>query len=210
MQTREATPNGATESSESLEHEVRVLRERLAFYEGFDLLIQENVAHSRELFRQAAQEREAASSATERARRDAWQREKCLRSELETVAAEIAEIALAVEAMTFRIARALGEQNAASAWAAPVSSSEGHPVAVVVHGVSSARSALSLQRFVASLPHVASVSAREFAGGVLRLDARVHDRLAVEHFETWEASRRKETLTERPDVIEFALGAVSG
>jgi hypothetical protein len=79
------------------------------------------------------------------------------------------------------------------------------PLAVIVHGVPSARTALSLQRFIASLPQVAAVSAREFVGGVLHLDARVRDRLQAEQFLTWADPRHIEALTERPDVIELAL-----
>ena len=78
-------------------------------------------------------------------------------------------------------------------------------VTLVMHGVSSARDALSLQRFVASLPQVAEVSAREFVGGVLRLDARVRDRLEVAQFLTWGDARGIEALTERPEVLELAL-----
>jgi hypothetical protein len=76
---------------------------------------------------------------------------------------------------------------------------------VVVHGVPSAREALSLQRFIASLPQVADVSAREFVGGVLHLDARVWDRLQVVQFQTWGNAWGIEALTERPDVLELVL-----
>jgi hypothetical protein len=74
-----------------------------------------------------------------------------------------------------------------------------------VHGVPSARAALSLQRFVASLPQVAAVSAREFIGGVLRLDAQVRDQLEAAQFVTWGDAHSIETLTERPDVLELVL-----
>jgi hypothetical protein len=76
--------------------------------------------------------------------------------------------------------------------------------------VPSAREALSLQRFVASLPQVTDVSAREFVGGVLRLDARVRDRLEVAQFLTWADAQHVETLTERPDVLELVLTGVTG
>jgi hypothetical protein len=49
------------------------------------------------------------------------------------------------------------------------------------------------------------VSAREFVGGVLHLDARVQDRLQTEQFLSWADPRRIEALTERPDVIELVL-----
>src|SRR5688500_1160214 len=156
------------------------MQERLAFYEGFDRLIQDNVAHARELFRLAAQEREAAATAIDQARREAGRREAHLRGELEQIAIDLSELSQIVEALTDRVVRALGEPASRNGGpdAAPEVRSE-QPVAVVVHGVPSAREALSLQRFVASLPQVADVTAREFVGGVLRLDARVRDRLEV-------------------------------
>lgn len=207
MQAREAISLDSPSDHETLEQQVRSLRERLAFYEGFDLLIQDNVAHARELFRLAAHEREAASTATDRARRDAGQREVYLRSELEAIAADLNELAQAVETLSRRVARTLlGEPAGPNSWHTPRDVAAEHPtMAVVVHGVPSARAALSLQRFVASLPQVAAVSAREFAGGVLRLDARVQDRLHVDQFLTWEDPRQFLPLTDRPDVIELAL-----
>ena len=189
---------------DALLRQVRTLQERLAFYEGFDLLIQDNVAHARELFRLAAQEREAAAAAAERAQRESSEREARLRGELEAIARELDALAQAVDAVSRRVAQALGESATEGGGRVQTDSVE-QPVAVVVHGVPSARTALSLQRFVASLPQVADVSAREFVGGVLRLDARVKERLQVEQFRTWEDPRRIEPLTERADVIEFAL-----
>lgn len=211
MQAREATSWEAPVDRETLEQQVRALQERLAFYEGFDLLIQDNVAHARELFRLAAQEREAAATASDRARRDAGRRETHLRTELETIAADVNELAQAVEALSRRVARALGEPAAANGWLTPLEAVAEHStMAVVVHGVPSARTALALQRFVASLPQVTAVSAREFVGGVLRLDARVQDRLHVDQFLSWDDSRRIQPLTERPDVIELALDEGDG
>jgi hypothetical protein len=183
------------------------LRERLAFYEGFDRLIQDNVAHARELFRLASHERQAAATAVDRARHDAGQREAHLRGELESIASDLEQLSLSVESLSARVAHALGE------WASRNGGAESTPaetrgeqlVAVVVHGVPSAREALSLQRFVASLPQVTDVAAREFVGGVLRLDATVQDRLEVAQLLTWSNAGRIEALTERPDVLELVL-----
>ena len=208
MTVPETTPRHSDTDRETLEQQVRTLRERLAFYEGFDRLIQDNVAHARELFRLAAQEREAASAAIDQARHDAGRREAYLRGELVQIASDLEQLSHSVDALADRVARALGEPasdtggtNGAPATGAQIE----QPVSVVVHGVPSAREALSLQRFVASLPQVADVSAREFVGGVLRLDARVRDRLEVAQFLTWSDARRVEALTERPDVLELEL-----
>jgi hypothetical protein len=204
----ETTPRHSDADRETLEQQVRTLRERLAFYEGFDRLIQDNVAHARELFRLAAQEREAASAAIDQARHDAGRREAYLRGELLQIASDLEQLSQSVDALSDRVAQALGEPaidtpgtNGALATGARIE----QPVSVVVHGVPSAREALALQRFVASLPQVADVSAREFVGGVLRLDARVRDRLGVAQFLTWSDARRIEALTERPDVLELEL-----
>ena len=74
----------------------------------------------------------------------------------------------------------------------------------------SARTALSLQRYLASLPNVADVSAREFVGGVLRLDARVRERMQVDQLRGWDDAYYVQALTERADVIEVALHAQDG
>ena len=208
MHARDTTLREPDPDRETLEQQIRNLQERLAFYEGFDLLIQDNVTHARELFRRAAQEREAASAATAHARRDAGLREAHLRAELELIATELRDVSRAVEALSDRVARALGEPVTSNGWSIREAEAEARTeqqLAVVVHGVPSARSALSLQRFVASLPEVAGVSTREFVGGVLHLDARVQGRLWAEQFLTWADPRRIEALTERPDVIELAL-----
>ncbi len=186
-----------------LEQQIRHLQERLAFYEGFDLLIQDNVTHARELFRLAAQERENATASADRARQSAGRREALLRAELQTVATELSSLSAAVDQLSRRVARALGAPHTPDR--APDESRSLTPVAVVVHGVPSARVALALQRFVAGLSPVSEVAAREFAAGVLRLEAQVTDQLMAEQFTPGEDGWRFHLLTERTDVIEFAL-----
>lgn len=212
MHERERASSAASSDVQRLEQEVRVLSERLAFYEGFDRLIQENVAHARELFRLAAQERGAATVETERAKRESAERHVRLRDELEDIGQEVAQLGKALDALSRRVAAALEQDSpgAAEDGRLLIASGETRLFTVVAHGVSSASGALSLQRFVASLPQVADVAAREFADGVLRLDARVRDRLLVDQFRSWDIARPIEPLTERPDVVEFALGPRSG
>jgi hypothetical protein len=203
----DTTPRQSDSDRETLEQQVRALQERLAFYEGFDRLIQDNVAQSRELFRLAAQEREAAATVVDQARHDASRREAHLRGELELIASDLRQLSQIVETLVDRVARALSGQPNQNGWddSALAEAPTEQPMTVLVHGVPSAREALSLQRFVASLPQVADVSAREFVGGVLRLDARVRDRLQVAQFQTWGNARGIEALTERPDVLELVL-----
>jgi hypothetical protein len=203
--TQPTPPNSALNPDErsDLEQQIRHLQERLAFYEGFDALIQDNVAHARELFRLAAQEREAAASNAGRVHQATAQREAALRAECTAISAELQSVAQTVEALAQRVAAVLAEPANGKVNGALVLTE--HPVAIVVHGVPSARTALSLQRFVGALPQVSDVSAREFAGGVFRLDARVRDRLEANQFGAWEDARHIQLLTERPDVIEFSL-----
>ena len=149
MQSPDTTPRLSHPDRETLEQQIRTLQERLAFYEGFDRLIQDNVAHARELFRLAAQEREAASAAIDQAH-DAGRREAHLRGELEQIATELRDLSRNVAALSARMARALDEPASQNGWTEstiPETRTE-RPVAVVVHGVPSAREALSLQRFV--------------------------------------------------------------
>lgn len=200
-----------TDDTQSLDHvqqENRQLRERLAFYEGFDLLIQDNVTSARELFRLAMQERENATTHSNRARWESGQREAELRYELEAISGELQTLAGSVAALSSRVAQALGD---------PVPMTGLHQVlpranarvAIVVHNVPSAKLALSLQRYVGGLPHVSDVSAREFVGGMLRLDARVDGHLTLSQLEPWQNGRRLHPLTERPDVLEMALEEAS-
>lgn len=189
-----------------VQQENRQLRERLAFYEGFDLLIQDNITSARELFRLAMQERENATTHSNRARWESGQREAEMRRELEAISGELQALAENIAALSTRVAQALGDPDITTAisQAVPRINSQVQ-VAIVVHNVPSAKLALSLQRYVGALPQVSDVTAREFVGGMLRLDARVDGHLSMSQLEPWQNGRRFHALTERPDVIEVAL-----
>jgi hypothetical protein len=165
-----SSANSPTEAE--LRQQIQQLQERLAFYEGFDALIHDNVTHARELSRELA----------------------LLAGHVEALSRRV-NVALGDEAATGDGSRSAG---AASAW------TPGR-AAIVVHGVSSARSALSLQRFVHALPQVSDVKAREFAGGVLRLDAHLLQPLKPAQFDEWDQVRSVQVLTNRPDVFEFSV-----
>jgi hypothetical protein len=197
-----------TPSLDQLQHENRQLRDRLAFYEGFDLLIQDNVTSARELFRMAMQERENASTHSNRARWESGQREAEMRRELEAISGELQALARNVAALSARVAQALGDPSSIGTLP-PATPRTNSQVAIVVHNVPSAKLALSLQRYVGGLPQVSDVSAREFVGGMLRLDARVDGRLTMSQLEPWQNGRRLHPLTERPDVIEMSLEEAS-
>lgn len=202
MDSRESIGREVPAARDELERQVRQLRERLAFYEGFDQLIQENVAQARELFSRAAEEREAAAAEATRIRQEAERRAAANRAELAFVAEELRGLAAAVDALSQRVADALA-RGAETTGAEDISGEQ--RVAIVIHGLPSAESALTLQRFVAALPHVVNVSAREFAGGLLRLDALVRGRLTREQLEAWEGAAGMRLLTDQPDLLELAL-----
>jgi hypothetical protein len=189
-----------------LRQQIQQLQERLAFYEGFDALIHDNVTHARELFRLAAQER--ASATSDAARRGTDHLNDDLRSELASISRELALLASSVEALSRRVNVALGDDSGAGeasrSTATEAAWTPGR-AAIVVHGVSSARSALSLQRYVHALPQVSGVKAREFAGGVLRLDADLMQPLTLTQFDDWDQVRSVQVLTNRPDVFEFTV-----
>lgn len=206
MQSLDVDPRNSSSLGDDrrvLEQQIRHLQDRLAFYEGFDLLIQDNVTHARELFRLAAQEREQAAASADLAHQSAGPREALLRAELQTVGAELSSLSAAVDQLSRRVARALGNSDTSDS--APDESRSLTPLAVVVHGVPSARVALALQHFVAAMPSVAEVTAREFAAGVLRLEAQVTGQLQAEQFTQGEDVWRFHLLTDRTDVIEFEL-----
>lgn len=91
------------------------------------------------------------------------------------------------------------QHPAGGPWSSP------QPVDLIVHGITRAPIALSLQRYLRELDHVASVDAREFAGGVLRLQVqslRPLDRAALAG---WEHAADV-TIRESADLLlEFEL-----
>ncbi|MFT4037080.1 MAG: hypothetical protein QM692_02770 [Thermomicrobiales bacterium] len=190
------TPLTTRENDADLRRQVQQLQERLAFYERFDALIQDNVSHARELLRLAAQERSAGADAS-----PAVGEASHVRSELEAISLELGAMAGSLDALSQRVNAALERvtlPDATPVW-------QPQRAAIVVHGVASARSALSLQRFLHTLPQVNGVTAREFAGGVLRLDADLAQPLQIDQFHAWDQDRQIQVLSHRPDVLEVAL-----
>ena len=80
----------------------------------------------------------------------------------------------------------------------------------MVHGVPRAAAALSLQRHLAALPAVEAVEAREYAGGVLRLQVQTRAPLAVDDLRAWEEGAGLEPVHVLPGVIEVALPGATG
>lgn len=289
-------------------------RERLAFYESFDRLIQENISRAAELLRQAMALRETTANELEEARAELEQRATASRERERTTLAfvhrELGDVQQRVVALTQRVEEALASidspiaaESAAeadsgdtttyaatqetesgegepprpvenptisllppAAWPpiapfesavpemadppnlndlvdAEIAASLGQrreerfapsgaadilsqptpllgressrpsalrPMMVLVHGVPRAATALSLQRHLASLEHVATVEAREYAEGILRLQVFADPPLRLEDVQGWAGGGPLEPLHILDDVIEVRMPGVPG
>ena len=94
-------------------------RERLAFYEGFDRLIQENIARSGDLLRQAAEQREAAIREVSQARAELDRRRDEQRTTLTLLAEELLGLQRQVGALTQRVMAAIDDLGTIPAAASP-------------------------------------------------------------------------------------------
>lgn len=102
---------GATSATNSsaLERELTRARERIAFYEGFDRLIQENIARSGDLLRQAAEQREAAIREVEQSRAELDRRRGEQRATLTVLAEELLGLQRRVGELTGRVMAAIDD-----------------------------------------------------------------------------------------------------
>ncbi len=84
-------------------------------------------------------------------------------------------------------------------------------VDVLLHGVPRAAVALSLQRYLKTLPGVRVVETREFAEGVLRLNVTTVSPSGLTHadFAGWEDSDQISVLSEQETVLELSLSQSS-
>lgn len=76
-------------------------------------------------------------------------------------------------------------------------------VELIAHGVPRAADALSLQRYLGGLDHVAGVEAREFAEGVLRLQITARTAISVNDIHGWPDHPDARILQHQPKVIEI-------
>lgn len=96
----------------AMERELARARERLAFYEGFDRLIQENIARSGDLLRQAAEQREAAIRDVEQARAELDRRRAEQRATLTGLAEDLLGLQRRVGDLTGRVMTAIDDLGA--------------------------------------------------------------------------------------------------
>jgi hypothetical protein len=212
--TSDSAPNAGT-GQEAYPGDVSVLRsaldaanERLALYEGFDRLIEDQVRRAGETVREVVALRDEAAHAKAR---------HGLESELEAIAAEVQSLALALESLGQRVDRLRSSLGAGDPAPHPVSTSKpvDHPagdtapgpgaIDLIVHQVPDTATAVSLQRFVSELGPVAGVDVREFAEGVLRLHLTVNGPLDAAMLASWDHSHRMQPLHQTPTLVELTI-----
>jgi hypothetical protein len=76
---------------------------------------------------------------------------------------------------------------------------------VLVHGVPRATTALSLKRYLESLPHVLAVEPREYAEGILRLHVVGQQHVKIEDLRGWTDGADLQPVHIREDLIEVRL-----
>lgn len=80
-------------------------------------------------------------------------------------------------------------------------------IELIAHGVPRAADALSLQRYLGGLDHVAGVEAREFAEGVLRLQITAQSPIEPDEIRGWPDHPQTRVLQHQPNVIEIDCGS---
>jgi hypothetical protein len=76
---------------------------------------------------------------------------------------------------------------------------------MLVHRVTSAATAQSLQRYLKGLGQVEAVEPREFAQGMLRLELTTREPVTAAELLGWPEGAGHETVTARPDLLEIRL-----
>lgn len=82
---------------------------------------------------------------------------------------------------------------------------EERTIEVLVHGVPTARVAISFQNHLRGLDRVSEVEAREFVEGLLRLQVRAAGGLDATDLAGWDEGDGAETLRALPDLLEISL-----
>jgi hypothetical protein len=195
----------------ALRNALRAANERLALYEGFDRLIEDQVRRASETVREVVALRDEVAHGNARARLDA---------EVEAIAVDIRALAVALESLGQRVDRlrsSLGHGETAREPVAvllPEDAAAGEPGAgpptidLIVHQVPDTATAVSLQRFVSDLEPVDQVDVREFAEGLLRLRLTVKGPLDPAAFSSWDNAHRMQPLHHSPALIELAIDSV--
>ena len=182
--------------------------ERLALYEGFDRLIEDQVRRAGETVREVVALRDEAVHANPR---------HGLEADLEAIAADVRSLAMSLQSLGQRVdllrsSLAAGDPapgpNPTSKPAVPAAGDTApgpRVIDLIVHQVPDTATAVSLQRFVSGLGPVAGVDVREFAEGVLRLHLTVSGPFDAAMFATWDHTHRMHLLHQSPTLVELAI-----
>lgn len=166
------------------------LRRRIAFYEGFDSIINENIRRSGELLRDAEQRHAAAIAAAASARDEQ-------RRLLAGLAEEAGALARHAESLARRIDAAMEAVGSGSATPGIAAGS----TALVIHGVPDVAAAQELQLSIARAVGTGGVSVREFSGGMLRLEVPGREDGDPAHLHELAASLNLEEIDRGPGVL---------
>jgi hypothetical protein len=203
-------------------------RERIAFYEGFDRVIAENIRRSGELLLDTLAIRESVTANAARGYQKERTRVLSALSEVDArvddIRAQLAELATQLAELRDSLSgpppsNLQGSHPAGSPAPAVVVEQDASPAAeattvdtvgptrvidVIAHHVPRAATALSLQRHLGDLDAVVGVEAREFAEGVLRMQVTTRQPLAGADLASWPGGQIR-VLQHQPNVIEIDL-----
>lgn len=254
-----------TDDVATLKQRLGRARERLAFYESFDRIIQENIRRSSELMIEATglhEQAERAVAGHARAQAELQAQRDADRDHyaalLGGLLAEMDRARASLDTLAGRVNAALGsvapdarpepaalqtgtgaapasradyesprasEPAAAHVLAAAPAAAPTQPapapaatptvpadeaaeprlVEVLVHGVPTARVAISLQDHLRGLDRVSAVEAREFVDGLLRLQVTAAAPLGASDLAGWGDGAGSETIRALPDLLEIGL-----
>lgn len=211
-----------------LQAQLAQARDRLAFYEGFDRVIADNVRRSGELMLEVLAIRESMAASAEHGDRqerehlaaglsDLERRLDAIRSDIVAVGGQVAELrrSLGIELVPAPVGAAMpsppppAPETAATvtgpapAWIAP------QVIDVIAHQIAKATVALSLQRHLGNLDAVSGVEAREFAEGILRMQVTAHRPLTAGDLTGWDEGGQVSVLQLQPTLVELAVETAS-
>jgi hypothetical protein len=222
------SPPEENRSGTSVEAELKRLRERVAFYESFDGLINDNIARSGHLLREAAEVRESAQRSVAEAERQSEIVRANYRDLLSSLLGETEQLRAQADALAGRVAYARDQLSPAVPAAAPPpppfeappaaepepapaptappqEATAATPTILLVHGVPNAMTALSLKRFLEELAFIERVDPREFAEGILRIEVTGNRSLTLDDITAWSTELALEPVHLRPDLVEVRL-----
>lgn len=217
---------------DELRAELARAHDRLAFYEGFDRVIAENVRRSGELMLEMLTMRETMAVSADSEHRQERERIgaslaemdaglQAIRMQVDTIAGQATTLRHSLGSEPARHVEQLPNREPAPRPEPPRDAPPVTPVAtpadirtdwdapqvidIIVHQVTKATIALSLQRYLGKIDAVAGVEAREFAEGVLRMQVTAHRPLTRDDLSSWTDGGPFTVLQMQSNIIELTL-----